>query len=430
MAQVPKIAVIGSGIAGHGAAYRLTRAFGGAAVTLYEKDNRPGGHAATVDIDYDGTGIAVDTGFIVYNTLNYPLMTALYDELGVKTHDSDMGFALSLDNGRLEWAGQERGALNGLFAQRSNILSPRFWRMLVDILRFNARTQRDFANGALEGLSLGAYITQLVLSAEFQENYILPMGAAIWSMPQAEMLGFPAKSFAQFFINHRLLHLSRPKWRTVTGGSRAYVSALIAASSHNTRYGDRVKAVTRLADGKVRVETQSGSVEDYDAAIIAAHSDEALAMRPDATEEERGLLAAIRYRGNDVYLHRDPRFMPKRRAAWAAWNVLRDSSAPNSPLTVTYWMNRLQGIDERFPLFITLNPVEPPPAHLTFGRYQYAHPQYDAAAMAAQEKFDAVQGLGGIHYAGAWLGYGFHEDGLRAGFAAADRVIAALRSSA
>lgn len=426
MASLPKIAVIGSGIAGHGAAYRLTRAFGADAVTLYEKDPRPGGHAATVDVDYDGTRIAVDTGFIVYNTLNYPLMTALFEELGVKTHASDMGFALSLDGGALEWAGQERGAINGLFAQRRNLLSPRFWGMLIDILRFNARTQRDFTAGALAGLSLGDYIARLGLSAEFRDNYILPMGAAIWSMPQAQMLGFPAKSFAQFFINHRLLHLTRPQWRTVTGGSREYVSALIAASGHATRYGDGVKAVTRVAGGGVRAETHSGHAETYDAAIIAAHSDEALAMRPDATAEETRLLAAIRYRGNDVYLHRDTRFMPKRRAAWAAWNVLRDSGAPDRPLTVTYWMNRLQGIDETFPLFITLNPVEPPPAHLTFGRYHYAHPQYDAAAMDSQAAFSAVQGIGGIHYAGAWLGYGFHEDGLRAGFEAADRVIAAV----
>jgi uncharacterized protein len=425
MARVPRIAVIGSGIAGHGAAYRLTRAFGGEAVTLYEKDHRPGGHAATVDVDYDGNHIAVDTGFIVYNNLNYPLMTALYAELGIKTHASDMGFALSLDNGTLEWAGQERGALNGLFAQRRNLLSPRFWGMLVDILRFNARTQRDFAAGALDGLSLGDYIARLGLSTEFRENYILPMGAAIWSMPQAEMLGFPAKSFAQFFINHRLLHFTRPQWRTVTGGSREYVSTLIAASGHATRYGDSVKTVTRVENG-VRVETLSGHADTYDAAIIAAHSDEALAMRPDATVEEARLLSAIRYRGNDVYLHRDARFMPKRRAAWAAWNVLRESAAPDRPLTVTYWMNRLQGIDERFPLFITLNPVEPPPAHLTFGRYHYAHPQYDAAAIAAQQAFASVQGMGGIHYAGAWLGYGFHEDGLRAGFEAADRVIAAM----
>lgn len=423
-----RIAVIGSGIAGHGAAYRLTQALGPGAVSVLEKELRPGGHAATVDIDYDGTPITVDTGFIVYNTLNYPLMTALFAELGVETQASDMGFALSLDKGAFEWSGQDKNPISALFAQRSNILSPRFWRMLADILRFNRQAIADLGTGALDGLTLGDYVAKLNLSARFRDDYILPMGAAIWSMSASEMMGFPAQSFVAFFNNHRLLHTKRPVWRTVTDGSRDYVAKLIKASGHDTRLGDGVTRVIRR-DGKVEITRASGARDMFDAAILATHADTSLAILADADSEERALLAAVRYAENDIYLHRDARLMPRRKAAWAAWNVLRHPGHDNAPVTVSYWMNRLQGIDEAFPLFITLNPPEPPPPHLTFGRYSYAHPHYDVSALAAQKALPRLQGRGGVYFAGAWAGYGFHEDGLSSGFAAADRLLEDVTAS-
>jgi hypothetical protein len=422
-----RIAIIGSGIAGHGAAYRLTRHFGPGAVTLFEKEARPGGHSATVDIDYDGERIAVDTGFIVYNTLNYPLLTALFTELGVATHASDMGFSLSLDEGAFEWSGQDVNMLRALFAQRRNAVSPRFWRMLADMVRFNSRAIRALNAGALERKTLGEFVAACGLGADFRDNYILPMGAAIWSMSTSDVLGFPARSFVNFFNNHRLLHARRPKWRTVSGGSRAYVEKLIVASGHTTRYGDAVMRLARGRDG-VTITTAAGHQAQFDTAIVATHSDQALALLADPSVEERAILGAIRYAENDVYLHRDPALMPRRRAAWAAWNVLRSSHQDERPVTVTYWMNRLQSISSAHPLFVTLNPAIAPRADYIFGRYSYAHPQYDHAAITAQEALPRIQGRGGVYFAGAWVGHGFHEDGLRSGFEAADRLIAGFEA--
>ncbi|MCZ8374724.1 MAG: FAD-dependent oxidoreductase [Beijerinckiaceae bacterium] len=418
-----RIAIIGSGIAGHGAAYQLTKAYGPAAVTVFEKENRPGGHSATVDIVYDGIPISVDTGFIVYNELNYPLMTALFAELGVETQLSDMGFALSLDDGAFEWSGQDKDVLASMFAQPSNALRPAFWRMLADMMRFNARAVKDLETGALTGLTLGAYLARGGYGAFFRDNYILPMGAAIWSMPSSAVLDFPAQSFVAFFNNHRLLHLSRPRWRTVTGGSRNYVRALIGRSGHQTVYGDPVLEVQREGDG-VRIVLESGRIETFDAVVMATHSDTASELIAAHWPEEAAIVADIRYAEADVYLHRDPAFMPRRKRAWAAWNVLRQPARDAAPVTVTYWMNRLQGIDPARPLFVTLNPPAPPAEGTVFGHYRYAHPQYDQAAITAQGRMAGLQGRGRLYFAGAWMGYGFHEDGLRAGFDAAARLIA------
>ena len=418
-----RIAVIGSGISGLGAAYRLSRHFGAQAVTLFEKDSRLGGHAATVDINYDGSRIPVDTGFIVFNTLNYPLLTALFAELGVATHRSDMGFSLSLDGGRFEWSGQETNVISSFFAQRSNFLRPRLWRMLGDMRRFSTEAVEDRASGLLVGKTLGEYLAEKRYSRELIEDYVLPMGAAIWSMSARDVLAFPAESFVAFFDNHRLLHWNRPAWRTVTGGSRAYVRALVAKAGFQTRTGDGVVSVRRLPKG-IEITTERGLVSHVDALVLATHSDTALAMLADATAAEQSALSAIRFAANTVVLHRDPRLMPKRQRAWAAWNVLRTSGEDEKPVMVSYWMNKLQGIEASKPLFITLNPqIEPEPESI-FGRFSYAHPQYDAAALVAQKALRALQGRGGVYFAGAWTGYGFHEDGLSAGFAAADQLIA------
>ena len=419
-----RIAVIGSGISGLGAAFRLSRHFGPEAVTVFEKENRLGGHSATVDIEYAGVPVSVDTGFIVFNTLNYPLLTALFAELGVATHRSNMGFSLSLDGGRFEWSGQETNVISSFFAQRSNVLNPRLWRMLSSMRRFSAEAIEDRAAGRVGKGALRDYLAEKRASRELIEDYILPMGAAIWSMSAEAVLDFPAESFIAFFDNHRLLHWNRPAWRTVTGGSRSYVRNLVATAGFNTRIGEGVASLRRMAKG-VEIVTTRGQRGLFDAVVCATHTDQALALLDDAGTEERAVLGGLAYAENEVILHRDPRLMPKRKRAWAAWNVLRESGEVSRPVMVSYWMNRLQGIDDRHPLFVTLNPSIEPAPETVFGRFCYAHPQYDASALVAQKALPGIQGRGGLFYAGAWTGYGFHEDGLRAGFEAADRLIAA-----
>lgn len=429
-----RVAVIGSGIAGNGAAYRLSQHLGSENVVQFEREARPGGHSATVDIEYDGARIAVDTGFIVYNTLNYPLLTALFKALDVPSKASDMGFSLSLDGGAFEWSGQDRKPLAALFAQKTNLISPRFWGMLWEILRFNARARQNLAAGTLTGLTLGQFLDSLGASAHFRAHYVLPMGAAIWSMPPSAVLGFPAESFIAFFDNHRLLSFARPVWRTVEGGSRVYVEKMLRASGHALLLQHTVRTVARQPSGvQLGFERGPEKILDhamFDAVILATHSDTSLEMLQDADREERTSLAGLRYAENDVFLHRDPALMPRRRAAWAAWNVLGGRHMPGAhadadrPVCVSYWMNALQGIDPARPLFVTLNPPHPPKADLTFARFCYAHPQYDAAALATQRAMPALQGRRGVYYAGAWLGHGFHEDGLASGYAAADCLLA------
>lgn len=403
-----RIAIIGSGISGLGAAWSLAPLHD---VTLFEKDARLGGHANTVDVDYEGKHIAVDTGFIVYNELNYPNLTALFAQLGVATEASNMGFAVSLDQGRLEWSGE---SLKTLFAQRRNLVSPSFHAMWIDILRFNSFARRDLASGAAHGQSLGAWLDARRLGKAFRENYLLPMGAAIWSTPANEMLAFPAESFLSFFANHKLIDFDRPQWRTVTGGSREYVAKLAAALTLRIATGTPVKAVTRSDQGVSVALTDR--TETFDQVIFACHSDQALSLLGDASPEERALLGAVRYAPNTAWLHRDAALMPRRRNVWAAWNYLRRTDErEGSPVAVSYWMNRLQNLDQSRPLFVTLNPVEPPQPHFTFARFEYDHPQFDQKALQAQQRLFAIQGARNSWFCGAWCGHGFHEDGLTAG---------------
>lgn len=414
-----RIAIIGSGIAGNSAAWAL--ATGSAhEIVVYEKEQRLGGHSATVDIDYEGTKIPVDTGFIVYNELNYPNLTALFSHLGVQTQLSDMGFAVSAQGGRREWAGRGEAMLDGLFARRRNIVSLAHYRMIREMFRFNKSAVADYRANRLGGMTIGEYLEAGRYSPVFRDSYLAPMGAAIWSMPPARLLGFPAASFIAFFDNHRLLHWDRPSWRTVTGGSRRYVERLTAPFRDRIRAGVAVTGISRDASG-VTVRDATGGVERFDQVIMATHSDQAFALLDDASPLERQVLGDIRYRPNDVFLHRDPALMPRRKAAWSAWNVLA-SDDPEAELTLTYWMNALQGIDKRKPVFVTLNPPTPPRPDLTFGRFNYSHPQYDRAALAAQARLPGIQGRNRIWFTGAWTGYGFHEDGLKAGLTAAEAL--------
>ena len=414
-----RIAVIGSGISGASAAWALSS---GADVTLYEAGARAGGHTATVDIDYDGTPISVDTGFIVYNELNYPNLTALFRHLDVETVESDMGFALSLDNGRLEWCGS---SLTQVFAQRRNVVSVPFLWMLREILRFNRQCREDKAAGLLAGISIGNYLKLRGFSDRFVDDYLIPMAAAIWSTPRNRMLDFPAETFITFFENHRLIDFERPVWRTVKGGARTYLDKLLAPLAGRIRLGEPVVSIHREGGG-VRIATARGA-ERYDAVVIATHSDQALAMLADPSPAETSVLSAVGYRDNRVLLHRDQSLMPRRRHAWAAWNYLRDSRDDgSSDVAVTYWMNKLQGIDANTPLFVSLNPPREPKPGTLFGEYSYAHPQFDAAALAAQRALPALQGVRNTWFAGAWTGYGFHEDGLKSGLAAAEQLGAVI----
>ena len=415
-----KIAVIGSGISGASAAWALRDMHD---VTVYEADKRPGGHTATVDIDYDGSPISVDTGFIVYNELNYPNLTALFSHLGVRTHDSDMSFALSLDHGKLEWGGDN---LSTLFAQKRNLLRPSFILMLREILRFNKICLQDRAKGHLAARSIGDYLNWRGFSPGFMNNYLVPMAAAIWSTPAKRMMEFPATYFVNFFENHRLIYSERPSWRTVTGGSRNYLEKLLTPLGDRVRLDTGVVSVRRAAHSVDILDT-SGHTATYDRVILACHTDQALRILDRPTADEQEILGAIPYGPNRVILHRDERLMPKRKKVWASWNYLRSSDQrSDANVAVSYWMNRLQGIDPSKPLFVTLNPDREPRPELVFGEYSYDHPQFGTDAMNVQARLKAIQGDQNTYFAGAWTGYGFHEDGLNSGIAAAEALGATL----
>ena len=402
-----RIAIIGSGISGLGAAWALRHS---ADVTVFEKSDRPGGHACTHAFDYDGHATTVDLGFIVYNGLNYPNLTGLFDALGVETQSSDMSFAVSDPKG-WEWA----STVTGMFAQRRNLFSPKFHRFWRTILRFNDIARRELTDQAITDTTLGAWLERHEFDEDFRTNYVLPMGAAIWSTCEARMLDYPAMSFFQFFDNHRLMHRERPHWRTVTGGSQSYVRRVAADLGDRLRLNTGAERLFRFGE-RIAVVTTDGRRELFDDVILATHSDQALRLTEDQFEDQAFLLRSVRYRPNRIYLHRDPALMPRRKSAWASWNVLKQDSGD---ICLTYWMNRLQGLPDERPLFITLNPDTPPREDLVFHEYTFDHPQFDAAAEAAARGLKRIQGQDGLWVAGAWMGRGFHEDGLKSGLSAA-----------
>jgi uncharacterized protein len=421
-----RIAVVGTGIAGNAAAFALSKAHHISKLVVYERDIRIGGHTNTLDIHYDGAPVSVDTGFIVYNETNYPLLTRLFDFLGVETIETDMGFSYSLDGGKREWAGVTHGYVNAFFARRRNILSPRHWRMLFEMRRFTRICAQALNDDRFEGLSLGAFLKKHRFSAGFCQDYVIPMGAAIWSTPLEEMLAFPAKSFVRFFDNHKLLDWNRPIWRTVKGGSRNYLERMTAGFRRHIRIGSPVVNVRREKNHVV-VTDANGQQDEFDHVILACHSDQSLAILGDASPAERSILEDVKYQPNTVFLHRDHSLMPRRKRAWAAWNVQQSSKMNGAaPVSVTYWMNKLQGIDEQMPLFVSLNPLREPSHETIFARLTYDHPQFDTAALDAQGRLADVQGKNHIWFAGAWTANGFHEDGIRSGFEVAQALGAAL----
>ncbi len=408
-----RVAIAGTGISGLTVARLLHPRH---EITVFEALPRIGGHSHTVDVEAADTSIAVDTGFIVYNEKNYPLLTRLLSMLEVPTQASDMSFSASIGRGALEYAGS---SLRSLLAQPRNALRPSFLRMLQDIGRFNRLGRRLVQVGA-DDLALGQLIDREGFGHLFRHAYLLPMAAAIWSAPTDAILAFPADRFLRFFDNHGLLSVGgHHRWRTVTGGSRTYVERLAAPFRHRIATGTAVLAARRSALG-VHLRLADGRQQRFDRLVLAIHADQALALIEDADPEERSILGSFRFLPNRAVLHRDARLMPRRRAAWASWNYLAEGlGASSGRVSVTYWMNRLQGIDPRAPLFVSLNPlIEPDPARV-LRELAYDHPLLDRAAIAAQSRMTSIQGRGGIWYAGAWLGDGFHEDGVRSGVALA-----------
>lgn len=414
-----RYAVIGSGISGMSCAWLLSRAHD---VVLYENADRVGGHTHTVEAPGPGGPIAVDTGFIVYNEANYPNLVALFEHLGVPTKPAMMSFAASIDDGALEYSSQGLGAL---FAQKRNTASPKFWRMIGDILRFQREAPSDLPELERSGETLDAWLARRGYGALFRDAHLLPQAAAIWSSSMAQMANYPAAAFIRFYMNHNLLKLdTRPTWRTVDGGSREYVSRLMADFGGRVVTGAGVAGVVRGAD-EAAVRFDDGRLERFDAVVLACHSDQALRLLEAPTADERRLLGAIRYQPNRAVLHRDVRAMPKRRKAWAAWTHVGRSDRPGEG-GVTYWMNELQSLPGP-PLFVSLNPLTEPDPATVLGEWDYEHPVFDVAAVAAQKSLWSLQGRRHAWFCGAWFGSGFHEDGLQAGLAVAEQLGGARR---
>ncbi len=397
-----RIAVIGAGIAGSATAWAL--ATGSThEVVVYEREARLGGHSLTVDVDLGGPPIPVDMGFIVYNEATYPDFTRLLAHLGVATKRADMSFCLADPAGGVAWT--SRGRLPLPSGARARL------RLAGDWIRYNHAAGADLRAGRLGDATLGEYLRRIGVSTRFRDDYLVPMAAAIWSMPLRDVLGLPARTFVAFFENHRLLRLSRPRWRTVEGGSRAYVERLTAPFRHRVRPG---AVRVRRHDLGVEVVDAAGHADRFDEVVLACHADEALDLLCDASETERAILGAVRFRETDVVLHRDMSMMPRVQDAWAAWTIL-DRPGPEGGPAVTYWMNALQGIDPATPLFVSLDPPRPPAPALTLARRRWSHPQFDGGAIAAQARLGEIQGARRTWLCGAWTGYGFHEDGVRSG---------------
>jgi uncharacterized protein len=407
------VAVVGSGIAGLSCAWLLSRRH---RVTLYEAEERPGGHANTVEVETAEGVRAIDTGFIVYNEKTYPNLTALFRHFGVATTASEMSFAVSMGDGAFEYAGTDLG---GLFAQRRNLLRPRFWAMLRDLARFYREAPRDIALMEAEGLGLGAYLDRRGYGAAFQRDHILPMAAAIWSTGREAIRDYPAAAFVRFCANHALLQATgRPVWRTVTGGARTYVARLLGGLSGPLHLGRPIASVSRHGD-HVRLVDVAGRAARHDHVVIATHAHQALAMLADADARESALLGAFGTNRNLAVLHTDPSLMPRRRRAWSSWNFIEQGAAP--PF-VSYWMNRLQAIPGGTQYVVTLNPPRPPAPGTLLRTEHYAHPLFDGRSLRAQRDLWRLQGARRTWFCGAWFGSGFHEDGLQAGLAVAEAL--------
>jgi uncharacterized protein len=417
-----KIAVIGSGISGLSCAFQLVH--DGYDVSLFEANDYFGGHTHTVDVTLDGITHGVDTGFLVFNHKTYPNLVKLFSELEVETVATDMSFSVKTPfAGRtLEWAG---GNLDAVFAQRRNLLNPRFYRMLRDILRFNREATRLAVAGEQTSVheSLGSYLQRHRYSKEFRDWYLLPMAGCIWSCPTEQMLAFPLSSFIRFCHNHGLLQVNdRPRWYTVKGGARHYAEKMLAQIPHKY-LSTPVKAVTRISQGsfsKVKIEAGNG-VHLFDHVVMASHSDQTLHLLHDATAAEAELLSAIKYQANHAVLHTDSSCLPENKKTWSAWNY-QSEQGREPRVCVHYLINQLQPLPFKQPVIVSLNPVQAIKADCVIDTFEYEHPVFDETAIAAQHKLTSIQGQQNTWFAGAWTGYGFHEDGLKSGLNVAQAI--------
>lgn len=400
-----RVAVVGSGIAGLASAWLLAQRF---QVTLFESAKYFGGHSNTVDVTLEGVTHPVDTGFLVHNELTYPNLVALFDCLGVPVHASEMSFGVSLQTPDLEWAGS---SLSTVFAQPTNVFKPRFLSMLADILRFNRSAAAHLDESLATPMSLGDLLACHRYGRAMQDWYLLPMAAAIWSSSVQDILQFPAATFLQFCLNHRLLQIQgRPQWRTVLGGSRVYVNAMLPRIQ-DARLNCAVTRVRRTEQGVV-IDSACGR-ETFAAVVMACHAPTSRHLL-DLDERESATLAGFRYQSNEAILHVDAALLPRRRKVWSAWNYMAaQGMGANRPVAVSYLINRLQPLPFKTPIVVTLNAHQQPRADAVMARFAYEHPVMDAAADRVQKALPALQGHRQTWYAGAWCGYGFHEDGLK-----------------
>jgi uncharacterized protein len=419
----PRVAVIGSGISGLAVAHGLA---GHAQVTLYEAGDYFGGHTHTVDMHLDGLTHGVDTGFLVLNERTYPNLLRLFSDLKVEIAKSDMSFSVQVPDQGLEWSGSD---LNTVFAQRGNLLRPRFWGMLSDILRFNrlASALARAPDPAQQDQPIGDFLAQHRFSDAFRDWYFLPMIGCIWSCPTDQMLRFPVATMIRFCDNHGLIQVAnRPQWYTVRGGARQYVQKMLLTVP-DARLSTPVRSVRRLPPGSgsagVFVSTDA-TTERFDEVVLACHSDQSLALLADASPQERATLGAIRYHANRAVLHTDTAVLPRRRLAWAAWNYERASTGSREQASVClhYLINRLQPLPFSSPVVVSLNPLKEPRAEAVHAEFDYAHPVFDSAAIAAQRQLPSLQGRQRTWFCGAWTRYGFHEDGLSSGLAVCDAL--------
>ncbi|MFW1677167.1 NAD(P)/FAD-dependent oxidoreductase [Pontibacter sp. JAM-7] len=411
-----KIAVIGSGISGLGCAWLLDQ---GHDVTLFEKDDRLGGHANTVTCALDGQDVPVDTGFIVYNPVNYPNLVQLFKHLNVTSAETDMTFAISRNKGQLEYSGTD---MSGLLAQKKNLLRPRFWVMIKELLRFYRNAESMCQAAEAQEMTLGELLERYGYHDAFVQDHLLPMGAAIWSTPTQAMLDYPASSFLRFCINHGLVQLSdRPQWRTVVGGSRQYVNAIQEGLRGKVRLNSLIHKIKR-ENGKVIVQDLHGNSETFDHVVLACHPDQAIKLLDQPSAQELELLSAFPYQRNQAFLHTDCSLMPQREAVWSSWNYMATGNKQDQQVSVTYWMNKLQPLPCNTPVFVSLNPQTPPQPDTLLRTFFYDHPVFGRNALQAQKNLWKLQGQQNTWFCGAYFGYGFHEDGLQSGLAVAEQL--------
>lgn len=412
-----KIAVVGSGISGLSCAWLLSKAHD---VTLYEKDDRLGGHTNTVTIPIQGKDIAVDTGFIVFNPVNYPNLVKFFETLHIPSVETDMSFSVSVNQGDLEYSGT---GMSGLLAQKKNLLRPSFWQMIRDLMRFYRESGEMLNREDVDQISLRELLNIHGYSNAFIYNHLLPMGAAIWSTPVEKMLNYPASSFLRFCRNHGLVQLKdRPQWRTVNGGSKQYIDKIAETLEGKIRLNSRIHKIIRHPT-HITILDHHGHSEHYDDVVLACHSDQALKLLETPSELEQKLLSCFPYQRNKAYLHQDDRLMPQRRSVWSSWNYLSEGERDlTQSVSVTYWMNTLQPLNTGQNLFVSLNPLREPGKESIHRTFFYDHPEFGRDALANQKRLWELQGVQRTWYCGAYFGYGFHEDGLQAGLAVAEQL--------